>query len=145
MKIEVLHNNSRRTYRNNFSIPVRFLLLFEEIAVDPCLEENEKKALEKERETSKNPSPKKDGVKKEKPLKFTYKEEKEFQEIDEVIAVIEGEIEALDGEIEKNSSDFQRLQELLEEKGEKEKLLEEKYERWEYLNDLHEKIEASKN
>ncbi|TVT10460.1 hypothetical protein FNV40_05485 [Enterococcus durans] len=40
MKIEVLHNNRRRTYRNNFSIPVRFLLLFEEIAVDPCLEES---------------------------------------------------------------------------------------------------------
>ena len=118
---------------------------YEDFYQNRLLEENEKKALEKERETSKNPSPKKDGVKKEKPLKFTYKEEKEFQEIDEVIAVIEGEIEALDGEIEKNSSDFQRLQELLEEKGEKEKLLEEKYERWEYLNDLHEKIEASKN
>jgi len=81
---------------------------------------------------------------KQKPLKFTYKEQKEYEEIDDVIASIENKIQELDTEIDKAASDYELLQKLLSEKEEQERLLEEKMERWVYLNDLAEKIEEAK-
>lgn len=81
---------------------------------------------------------------KPKPLKFTYKEQKEYEEIDDVIASIENKIQDLDTEIDKAASDYELLQKLLNEKEEQERLLEEKMERWVYLNDLAEKIEEAK-
>ena len=78
-------------------------------------------------------------------LKFTYKEQREFDEIDEVIEKLENKISTLEKDIEKHSMDFVKLQELLDEKAKTESLLDEKYERWTYLNDLAEKIEAQKN
>lgn len=82
---------------------------------------------------------------KEKKLKFSFKEQKEFEEIDDIIANLETAISDLESQIEKSSSDFVKLQELLDKKSETETLLEEKYERWTYLNELAEKIEAQKN
>lgn len=84
--------------------------------------------------------------KREKPksLKFTYKEQKEYEEIDDVIVSIENKIQELDAEIDKASSDYELLQKLLNEKEEQERLLEEKMERWVYLNELAEKIEEAK-
>lgn len=81
---------------------------------------------------------------KPKPLKFTYKEQKEYEEIDDVIASIENKIQDLDTEIDKAASDYELLQKLLSEKEEQERLLEEKMERWVYLNDLADKIEEAK-
>lgn len=82
--------------------------------------------------------------KKEKPLKFSFKEQREFEEIDQVIEELENSIRQLDQDIEKNGADFVKLQELLKEKEHTEKLLEEKYDRWTYLNELNEAIENSK-
>jgi len=82
--------------------------------------------------------------KKEKPLKFSFKEQREFEEIDQVIEELENSIGQLDQDIEKNAADFVKLQELLKEKEHTEKLLEEKYDRWTYLNELNEAIENSK-
>lgn len=82
---------------------------------------------------------------KEKKLKFSFKEQKEFEEIDDIISNLETAISDLESQIEKSSSDFVKLQELLDKKSEAETLLEEKYERWTYLNELAEKIEAQKN
>jgi len=79
-----------------------------------------------------------------KQLKFTFKEQKEYEEIDDVIASIERSIQELDIEIENAASDYERLQKLLIEKEEQERLLEEKMERWVYLNELAEKIEEAK-
>lgn len=87
---------------------------------------------------------KKEVVKKEKALKFSYKEQKEFDEIDDVIANLENSIQDLDKEIEKSATDFVKLQELMDEKQKIEAELEEKYDRWTYLNDLAEKIEEEK-
>ncbi|GKX67048.1 ABC-F family ATP-binding cassette domain-containing protein [Inconstantimicrobium mannanitabidum] len=87
---------------------------------------------------------KKEVVKKEKALKFSYKEQKEFDEIDDVIANLENSIQDLDKEIEKSATDFVKLQELMDEKQKLEAELEEKYDRWTYLNDLAEKIEDEK-
>ena len=81
---------------------------------------------------------------KNKSLKFSYKEKLEYEQIDEVIEKLEEKIDELDGKIAENTSDFQKLQELLKEKEDAEKLLEEKMERWTYLNELAEKIEDQK-
>jgi ATP-binding cassette subfamily F protein uup len=81
---------------------------------------------------------------KEKPLKFSYKEQREFESIDEDIANLENRIELMEPLIQKASTDFEKLQALLEDKAELEKQLEFKMERWIYLNELNEKIEASK-
>lgn len=80
----------------------------------------------------------------EKPLKFSFKEQKEFQEIDEYIESLEVKIEELNRQVEKVSTDFVKLQEVLNEKSLLEKELEEKYDRWTYLNELSEKIERDK-
>lgn len=82
---------------------------------------------------------------KEKPLKFTFKEQKEFDEIDDVITVLESDIDKVKKEIDQSSTDFTKLQELLEKQQNLEKQLDEKMERWTYLNELAEKIEKNKN
>ena len=79
-----------------------------------------------------------------KKLRFTYMEQKEFDTIDEDIAVLEGKIENLEGEISRNAMDFVRLNELVKEKEEAEAQLEEKMDRWVYLNDLAERIKQQK-
>ena len=88
------------------------------------------------------------GGRKEKPrekkLRFTYMEQKEWETIEETIAGLEEEIAGLEKEILKAATDYGRLNQLMEEKNEKEALLEEKMERWMYLNDLAEKIAAKK-
>ena len=75
-------------------------------------------------------------------LKFTFKEQKEFETIDDDIAKVEEKLEKLDQEIMKNATNSGKLNELTVEKEEAEALLEEKMERWVYLNDLAEKIAA---
>lgn len=78
----------------------------------------------------------------EKKLKFTFKEQKEYETIEEDIQALEEKIEALEGEILKFSRDFVKLNELSKEKEETEQMLEEKMERWEYLEDLAQRIAA---
>lgn len=79
--------------------------------------------------------------KKERPVKFTFAEQREFEEIDAIIADIECRLEKLAKDIDSASSDFILLEKLLNEKNETEELLEEKMNRWIYLNELSEKIE----
>ncbi|HWR60760.1 MAG TPA: ABC-F family ATP-binding cassette domain-containing protein [Clostridia bacterium] len=81
---------------------------------------------------------------KQRPLKFSYKEAKEYEEIDAVIAALEERIRELDGRLAGASSDYVLLQQLMKDKEEAEGLLEEKLERWVYLNELAEKIENNK-
>ena len=78
----------------------------------------------------------------EKKLKFSYKEQREFETIDEDIAALEDRLAAIEKEYLQFSRDFVKLGQLEKEKAEKEALLEEKMERWEYLNELAEAIEA---
>lgn len=77
-------------------------------------------------------------------LKFSFKEQKEFETIDDVISNLEEKIENLDQEILKNATNSLKLQELMKEKGDAEVLLEEKMDRWVYLNDLAQRIEEEK-
>lgn len=93
--------------------------------------------------------PKKE-IKKEKPknnkkLKFTFNEQREFDTIDDDISSLENKIQSIDDNLDKYSTDFTKLQEMLDEKSKLEKELEFKYGRWEYLNNLAEEIDSNKN
>lgn len=81
----------------------------------------------------------------EKKLKFSYKEQREWDTIEDDIAALEEAVENLEKEIEASATNFTKLNELMKEKEEKEAQLEEKMDRWVYLNDLAEQIEAQKN
>ena len=111
----------------------------------------------KENETSSAPSSrkntageekgKKDSVKTWKQnrptkLKFSFKEQREYETIDNDIAALEDKIAALDHEIMANATNSGKLNELTQQKEQAEKDLEEKMDRWVYLNDLAEQIEA---
>ena len=73
-------------------------------------------------------------------LKFSYKEQKEFDEIDDVIAALEEKISQVEAQINSAGGDYAKLMELTAEKERLDEELLEKMERWEYLNDLAEKI-----
>ena len=78
-------------------------------------------------------------------LKFSYKEQREYETIETDIAALEERMDEIDEEITKCATDFVRLNELTEEKTKVNTELEEKLERWEYLEELAAKIEAQKN
>ena len=75
-------------------------------------------------------------------LKFSFKEQREYETIDQDIADLEARIAECDAAISLNASDYVRLQEILEEKSVLETQLEEKTERWLYLCELAERIAA---
>lgn len=75
-----------------------------------------------------------------KKLKFSYKEQREFETIDDDIAKLEAKIEYLDAQMEANATNSVKLKELIAEKEKVETQLEEKMDRWVYLNDLNERI-----
>ncbi len=77
----------------------------------------------------------------QKKLKFTFREQKEFETIDDEIAQLEDRIDHLENEIMQNATNSLKLSELTVKKDEAEAKLEEKMDRWVYLNDLAEKIE----
>lgn len=82
---------------------------------------------------------------KPKTLKFTYKEQKEYDEIDKKIEEAENQLFNIDEEINMAGSDYEKLQKLLETKGNLEKQQEFLMERWVYLNELAEKIRTQEN
>lgn len=80
----------------------------------------------------------------QKKLKFTYMEEKEYQTIESEIAVLEEKIENIEKDIVKFSRDFVKLNELTKEKEQLTDKLNEKMDRWMYLEDLAERIKNEK-
>ena len=80
----------------------------------------------------------------QKKLKFTYMEEKEYQTIEGDIALLEEKIEAIENDIVKFSRDFVKLNELTKEKEKLTDTLNEKMDRWMYLEDLAERIKNEK-
>ena len=77
-------------------------------------------------------------------LKFSFKEQREYETIDQDIAALEDKIEKLDVEILANATNSAKLNELMKEKEDTEAALEEKMDRWVYLTELAEQIEAEK-
>ena len=78
-------------------------------------------------------------VKTEK-LKFTWQEQKDYENIEDLIAGIENRLRELEKQMELSATDFVKLNGLMKEKEEQEALLEEKMERYLYLSDLAERI-----
>ena len=98
----------------------------------PQIQPPEPKAVVSKPKTNSSAKPRK--------LKFSFKEQREYEEIDGVIAELEKKISEVDAEIEKESSNYLLLTELT---GKKESLkteLDEKTERWVYLNELADRI-----
>ncbi|MGW8825984.1 ABC-F type ribosomal protection protein TaeA [Paenibacillus lautus] len=77
-------------------------------------------------------------------LKFSYKEQREYEQIDALIEAAENKLASIQSEMETAGSDAARLQELMKSQEETEGELEHLMERWTYLNELAEKIEQSK-
>ena len=112
------------------------------------------KEAQKNKEPTHNPIPEKKETptsnskatwkQKDTRLKFTYKEQKEYETIDDDIATLENKIAQLENEINASASEYSKLTALMAEKEQTEKALEEKMERWVYLNDLAEQIELAK-
>ena len=80
----------------------------------------------------------------EKKLKFTYAEQRDWETIEADIAKLEEELEELDRQIGEAASSYSRLSGLMAQKAETERLLEERMERWMYLEDLAQRIEEQK-
>ena len=106
--------------------------------------ERQRLAAQERQETLPNSSLKKTsgGRSHQEKLKFSFKEQREYEEIDGVIAGLEEKIAQTEALIAQNVSDYAALQELTAEKEELEAQLTAKMERWVYLNDLAERIEA---
>ena len=99
-------------------------------------EQNQQKEPKKDADKPK-PSPRVQSRK----LKFSFKEQREYEEIDSVIAGLEKHISQVNEQIEKESSNYVRLTELTKEKKALEAELNEKTDRWVYLNELADRIE----
>lgn len=117
-------NGTVNRYNGNYSD------YFEKIQQNVNMAEKPKKQTEKKERTF-------NGKRK---LKFSFKEQREFETIDDDIAELEQQIADTENEISKCSSDYVKLQELSEIKEVLENQLAEKMDRWVYLNDLAEKI-----
>ena len=101
------------------------------------VEKNIEKLSQKE---SANNNKKDDYKHRNKKLKFSYNEQREYETIEDDIANLEEKLERLDKEMNENATNSVKLKELMETKEETENLLMEKMDRWEYLEDLAKKI-----
>ena len=77
-------------------------------------------------------------------VKFTYKEQQDWDTIEDQIAALEEKIGSLEGQIAANAKDFVKLNELMAEKEQTEGELEERMDRWMYLQEKYEEIMAAK-
>ncbi|MDE6254549.1 MAG: ABC-F family ATP-binding cassette domain-containing protein [Lachnospiraceae bacterium] len=89
---------------------------------------------EKDLKVKKNVKPK------EKRLKLSYSEKREYESIDDEIEKLESSIADIEKEMSEKASEYYELNLLMQKKEELKKQLDEKTERWVYLNDLVEKI-----
>lgn len=77
----------------------------------------------------------------EKKLKFSYQEQKEYETIEGAVAALEEKISQIEKDMERYATDFIELNKLVQEKEMTENQLQEKMDRWMYLEELNEKIQ----
>ncbi len=82
-----------------------------------------------------------DGQEKTRPIKFSFKEKKEFEEIENRVTAVDEELKNLDDQISQAGSDYQLLEELAARRQEAEQHRDYLLERWVYLTELAEEIE----
>ena len=80
--------------------------------------------------------------KKARSRKFTFAEQREFEQIDGIIAGVEAELRAISVQIDGSGSNFELLQQLTSRKQELDVRLDELLGRWTYLNELSEELQA---
>ena len=107
-------------------------------------EEAERISSAKSLPTEEIPKKSREGRTHSQKLKFTYKEQREFDTIEDDIAVLEKKLGELEAAIGEAASQYTKLEELMKEKEAAERALEEKMDRWVYLNDLAERIQSKK-
>lgn len=101
------------------------------------------KALKAERSKAKE-EPQKSKDKKDRPKKLSYKDQQEWQQIEDRIAGLEEQLAALQKQIEEAGNDFDKVQELYQKQQDAEQELEQAMERWAELSLLVEEIENSR-
>jgi len=84
-------------------------------------------------------------IKDNKPLKFSYNEQREYEQIDGLIAKAEQALVDTQSQIDQSGSDYERLQQLTEKQKAQQEKLDALIERWTYLNELAEEIERRKS
>lgn len=99
----------------------------------------QEKEVQRTKENPAGPEKTRTQQKTQKP-KFSYKEQREYETIDEEIADLEARLAEIEEEMQKNATDFPKLAKLTEEKEQLDTQLAAKMERWEYLSELAEKI-----
>lgn len=99
------------------------------------------KNSDKVKSKSENKAEKESYKTRNKKLKFSYNEQREYETIEDDIAQLEEKLSRLEDEMNKNATNSVKLKEIMEEKEETENLLMEKMDRWEYLEELAKKIQ----
>lgn len=77
-------------------------------------------------------------------VKFTFKEQRDFDTIDEVIAGLEEKLEQLARDIDKHSAEYTKVQELMQEQEVTQQQLDEAMERWMFLQEKWEQMQEAK-
>ena len=99
------------------------------------------KNSDKVKSKSENKAEKESYKTRNKKLKFSYNEQREYETIEDDIEQLEEKLSRLEDEMNKNATNSVKLKEIMEEKEETENLLMEKMDRWEYLEELAKKIQ----
>lgn len=92
------------------------------------------------KENAAKPKDEKQQQPKQRKLKFSYNEQREYETIAQEVENLEKEIEKCNTDMAGCSSDYAKLNEIIEKKDALEQRLSEKMERWLYLEELAEKI-----
>ncbi len=87
--------------------------------------------------------PERERTPREQRPRFTFREQREYETIEDDISGLEKQSAALEQQIQQAGSDYILLQELLTKKQQADETLEQKMERWVYLNELAERIDQA--
>lgn len=107
-------------------------------------DESKNEPIKSKSVSAESKSSKQDYKNRNKKLKFSYNEQREYETIEKDISDLEEEIEKLEAEMNTNANNYTKLNEITAKKQEAEMALMEKMERWEYLEDLARRIEEDR-
>ena len=126
-KVFYIEDGRVREYPGNYSF------FREKVRMEEDLEEARKEALDKPLEKPR---------KRNRELKFSYNEKREWESIDGEILELEEKIAGLESDMLEHATEYTKLQEIMAEKDRLDQELEEKMDRWVYLSELKEKIDG---
>lgn len=78
-------------------------------------------------------------------VRFSYKEQRDFETIEDTVMQLETRLEELSAEIEASAADYVKVTALMNEQTETQQKLDEATERWLYLQEKWEQIQAQQN